>query len=157
MIRIDLLSHETVKAAIEALQDGDRARWSAQFETGAELVDDGNARSLAQFTTDAVGHECFRSIDHVAGGGLEVTGEFHSDQWGTSAPTFVFTCPRRERSTASTSARPSERPSSGPARGAPVVPPMTHRRKAAVSRLSPGSPDRILTASTFVGETGHGS
>jgi len=90
MIRTDLLSHETVKAAIEALQDGDRARWSAQFEHGAQLFDDGSPRSLAKFTADALGHERFTSIDHVADGGLEVTGAFHSDEWGDFRTYFRF-------------------------------------------------------------------
>ena len=37
-----------------------------------------------------VGHECFTSIDHVAGGGLEVTGAFHSDEWGDFRTYFRF-------------------------------------------------------------------
>ena len=63
MLRTELLGHETVKAAIEALQDGDSARWSAQFDHGAELFDDGSPRSLARFTEDALGHERFTSIE----------------------------------------------------------------------------------------------
>jgi hypothetical protein len=90
MLRTDLLSHETVKAAIEALQDGDPARWSAQFEHGAELFDDGSPRSLVQFTADALGHEHFTSIDQVGSGGLEVTGAFHSDEWGDFRTYFRF-------------------------------------------------------------------
>ena len=90
MLRTDLLSHETVKAAIEALQDGDRARWSAQFEHGAELFDDGSPRSLAKFTSDALGHERFTSIDQVGSDGLEVTGAFHSDEWGDFRTYFRF-------------------------------------------------------------------
>ena len=90
MLRTELLGHETVKAAIEALQDGDRARWSAQFEHGAELFDDGSARSLAKFTQDALGHQRFTSIDQVADGGLEVTGAFHSDEWGDFRTYFRF-------------------------------------------------------------------
>jgi hypothetical protein len=89
MLRTDLLSHETVKAAIEALQ-GDRARWSAQFETGAQLFDDGSPRSLAKLTADALGHQRFTSIDEVADGGVEVTGAFHSDQWGDFRTYFRF-------------------------------------------------------------------
>ena len=90
MIRTELLSHETVKATIEALQDGDRSRWSAQFEPGAELFDDGSPRSLARFTADALGHERFTSIDHVGSDGLEVTGAFHSDEWGDFRTYFRF-------------------------------------------------------------------
>jgi hypothetical protein len=90
MLRTDLLSHETVKAAIEALQDGDHARWSAQFEYGAELFDGGRPRSLAQLSVDALGRERFTSIDEVANGGLEVTGAFHSDEWGDFRTYFRF-------------------------------------------------------------------
>jgi hypothetical protein len=92
MLRTELLGHETVKAAIEALQDGDRAAWSAQFDHGAELFDDGSPRSLARFTQDALGHERFTSIDNVniADGGLEVTGAFHSDEWGDFRTYFRF-------------------------------------------------------------------
>jgi hypothetical protein len=89
-IRTDHLSHETVKAAIDALQDGDRARWSAQFEHDAQLLDDGSPRSLARFTADVLGHERFTSIDRVADGGLEVTGAFHSDEWGDFRTYFRF-------------------------------------------------------------------
>ncbi len=90
MIRTDALTNPTVKAAIEALQDGDRARWSEQFEQNAELFDDGSPRSLAEFTADALGHERFTSIDHVGDGGLEVTGAFHSDRWGDFRTYFRF-------------------------------------------------------------------
>jgi hypothetical protein len=90
MIRTELLSHPTVKAAIEALQNGDGADWSAQFEHGAELFDDGSPRSLAQFTKDALGHERFTSIDEVRNGGLDVTGAFHSDEWGDFRTYFRF-------------------------------------------------------------------
>jgi len=90
MLRTELLGHETVKAAIEALQDGDRARWSAQFDHGAELFDDGGPRSLARFTQDALGHERFTSIDSVENDGLDVTGAFHSDRWGDFRTYFRF-------------------------------------------------------------------
>src|SRR3954470_18276206 len=90
MLRTELLGQETVKAAIEALQDGDRARWSAQFENGAQLFDDGSPRSLARFTQDALGHERFTSIDNVVEGGLEVTCAFHSGEWGDFRTYFRF-------------------------------------------------------------------
>ena len=56
------LTNPTVKAAIEALQKGDRTAWSALFETDAKLYDDGSPRSLEKFTEDALGHERFTSI-----------------------------------------------------------------------------------------------
>ena len=86
----DTLTNPTVRAAIEALQKGDRKAWSAQFEPHAELYDDGNPRSLAEFTRDALGHERFKSIDQVENHGLDLTGAFHSDKWGDFRTYFRF-------------------------------------------------------------------
>ena len=89
-MRTDLLTNPTVKAAIDALQRGDRAAWSALFEPDAKLYDDGSPRDLEKFTADALGHERFTSIDRVDKGGLEVIGHFHSDQWGDFKTYFRF-------------------------------------------------------------------
>jgi hypothetical protein len=78
----DPLTNPTVKAAIEALQKGDRDSWSALFEPDAELYDDGSPRSLKEFTKDALGHERFTSIDRIKNNGLDLVGEFHSARWG---------------------------------------------------------------------------
>jgi hypothetical protein len=86
----DRLTNPTVKAAIEALQKGDRNAWSALFEADAGLYDDGNPRSLPKFTEEALGHERFTSIDSVANDGLDVTGAFHSDRWGNFRTYFRF-------------------------------------------------------------------
>jgi hypothetical protein len=89
-MRTDLLTHATVKGAVEALQRGDIAAWSSFFEHGAELYDDGSPRSLQEFTKDAVGHERFTSIERVSHDGLEVIGAFHSDRWGDFKTYFRF-------------------------------------------------------------------
>jgi hypothetical protein len=86
----DVLTNPTVKAAIEALQKGDRHAWSAVFEPDAELYDDGSPRNFQEFTRDALGHERFTSIDRVANNGLDLVGHFHSDQWGDFATYFNF-------------------------------------------------------------------
>jgi hypothetical protein len=86
----DLLENPTVKATIDALQKGDRAAWSANFERDAKLYDDGSPRSLEKFTADALGHERFTSIERVSADGLEVVGAFHSDQWGLFKTYFGF-------------------------------------------------------------------
>lgn len=86
----DRLANPTVKAAIEALQRGDAGSWAALFEHDAQLYDDGSPRSLAAFTRDALGHERFTSIDTVANHGLDVTGHFHSEQWGDFRAYFRF-------------------------------------------------------------------
>lgn len=86
----DSLNNPTVKAAIDALQRGDHAAWSALFEPGAKLYDDGKPRSLEKFSCKAVGHERFTSIDSVRADGLEVIGGFHSDTWGDFRTYFRF-------------------------------------------------------------------
>ena len=89
-MKTDALRNPTVRAAIEALQNGDRKTWAALFERDVELYDDGSARSLQEFTRDALGHERFTSIDRVENNGLDLTGAFHSDQWGDFQTCFRF-------------------------------------------------------------------
>jgi hypothetical protein len=84
------LTNPTVKEAIDALQKGDREAWSALFEPDAKLFDDGQPRSLADFTRAALGHERFTSIDSVTNDGLKVVGNFHSDEWGAFRTYFNF-------------------------------------------------------------------
>lgn len=84
------LTNPTVKAAIEALQQGDRQRWVQLFERGARLYDDGTPRSLEAFSRDALGHERFTSIDLIENGGLDLVGRFHSEQWGNFRSYFRF-------------------------------------------------------------------
>ena len=86
----DKLTNPTVKAAIIALQEGNREAWSALFEPHAKLFDDGKPRNLHDFTRDALGHERFTSIDQVVNNGLELAGDFHSEQWGDFRAYFNF-------------------------------------------------------------------
>ena len=102
----DVLTNPTVKAAIEALQKGDRKAWSALFEADAKLYDDGRPRPLQKFTDDALGHERFTSIDRVENDGLDIIGAFHSDRGATSGPISGFSCRRRARSNVLISGRP---------------------------------------------------
>jgi hypothetical protein len=87
---LNKLTNPRVREAIEALQAGDKARWLALFTADARLTDDGNPRSFVSFSDDAVGHERFTSIDKVSDGGLEISGHFHSDQWGDFKTYFKF-------------------------------------------------------------------
>ena len=84
------MTNPTVKAAIKALQLGDKQAWASLFESDATLYDDGSPRSLAKFTQEAVGHERFISIDHIENHGLDLTGRFHSEQWGDFRTYFRF-------------------------------------------------------------------
>ena len=89
-MKTDALTNPTVRAAIEALQNGDRKTWAALFEPDVELYDDVSPRSLKEFTRDALGHERFTSIDRVENNGLDLTGAFQSDQWGNFRTYFRF-------------------------------------------------------------------
>jgi hypothetical protein len=86
----DKLTNPTVKAAIEALQAGDRHKWAALFAADARLYDDGAPRDLNKFNEEALGHERFSSIDRVENDSLDLTGHFHSDQWGDFKTYFRF-------------------------------------------------------------------
>jgi hypothetical protein len=86
----DKLTNSTVRAAIEALQNGDREAWAALFQPDARLYDDGSPRSLEKFTRAALGHERFTSIDSVENAGLDLIGGFHSDEWGDFRSYFRF-------------------------------------------------------------------
>lgn len=80
-IKTNAITNPVVKAAIERCRMVTKG-WSAVFEPDAELYDDGNPRNLSDFTRDAFRHERFTSIDRVENNGLDLTGGFHSDQWG---------------------------------------------------------------------------
>lgn len=86
----NLLIIPTVKAAVEALQNADKAAWNCLFTPRAELYDDGIARDLRGFTEEAFGHEGFVCIDKIANNGLYIEGEFHSDKWGNFRMYFNF-------------------------------------------------------------------
>ena len=81
-MNVAALKNPIVRAAISALQKGDREAWTALFEAGAELIDDGAPRDLGRFTREALGKERFTSIDVEENDGLDLIGEFHSDRWG---------------------------------------------------------------------------
>jgi hypothetical protein len=84
------LSNSTVRKAIDALQAGDRKNWFDLFITNAELYDDGNKQNFKTFFEKTLGHERFIKIDKVANNGLDVYGQFHSDQWGDFKTYFKF-------------------------------------------------------------------
>ena len=60
------LSNPIVRAAIQALQGGDKDAWAALFAPDATLYDDGSPRSLLKFTEEALGHERFTSLFSAA-------------------------------------------------------------------------------------------
>ncbi|TCD10338.1 nuclear transport factor 2 family protein [Pedobacter frigidisoli] len=84
------LTNTKVKGAFEAWQSGDSAKWLSLFTPDAKLYDDGNPRDFHQFSTQTIGKEKFTSIDHVSTDGYEITGNFHSPQWGDFKTYFKF-------------------------------------------------------------------
>jgi hypothetical protein len=68
----DSLTNPTVKAAIEALQSGDKNSRAAQFEAKVQLYDDGKICALKDVTETALGHERFTSIDNVENNGPDL-------------------------------------------------------------------------------------
>ena len=86
----NLLIIPTVKAAVEALQNVDKAAWNRLFTPKAVLYDDGSPRDLKCFTQESFGRERFISTDRTANNGLYIEGDFHSDEWGNFRTYFNF-------------------------------------------------------------------
>lgn len=84
------LSNPTVKAAFQAWQEGNAALWLSYFTADAQLLDDGHPRDFSNFSTEAIGHEQFTSIDIVKDSGRSIYGKFHSDTWGNFKTYFRF-------------------------------------------------------------------
>lgn len=89
-VDLNKLSNSKVKTAISAFQKGDEKTWFSLFSADAVLYDDGNQMQFNNFFKKALGHERFTSIDKVENGGLDVYGNFHSDQWGDFKTYFKF-------------------------------------------------------------------
>lgn len=87
------ITNSTVKSAIEAWQDGNSKLWLSLFTDDAKLLDDGHTRNFKKFSTEAIGHERFTSIDKVEDNGLSIYGQFHSDTWGDFKTYFQFPQP----------------------------------------------------------------
>jgi hypothetical protein len=98
-MKTDALTNPIVRAAIEALQNGNRKTWSALFEPDAELYDDGSPRSLKEFTRDALGHERFTSIDRVENNGLDLPAHSTRTDGAIFRHTSGFSSRLRVRST----------------------------------------------------------
>src|SRR5260221_14219966 len=79
------LTNPLVKAAIEAMNAGDRQGWFNLFANGAELTDDGNANNFTQWSDSELfgkSKAYLMSIDRVEDNGQTIYGKFHSDRWG---------------------------------------------------------------------------
>ncbi|MGG5210608.1 nuclear transport factor 2 family protein [Chryseobacterium sp. MIQD13] len=90
MMDTNKITNNTAKEAFEAWQKGDSQLWLSFFTPDAKLLDDGNPRDFRKFSTSAIGHERFTSIDLVEDNGQSVYGQFHSDTWGNFRTYFKF-------------------------------------------------------------------
>ncbi len=84
------ITNNTVRLAFEAWQKGDSKLWLSFFTEDTKLYDDGHIRNFHKFSTEAIGHERFTTIDKVENNGLSIYGKFHSDTWGDFKTYFKF-------------------------------------------------------------------
>ena len=87
---INKITNSVAKSAVEAWQQGNSKLWLSFFIDDAKLLDDGYVRNFKKFSTEAIGHERFTSIDKVEDNGTSVYGQFHSDTWGDFKTYFKF-------------------------------------------------------------------
>lgn len=88
---ISKLTNQTVKRAIQALQENDKTTWYSCFTKEAVFTDDGNKLDLKSFFDNSFNHkEKFLSIDKVENEGKNISGNFFAGQWGTFKTFFNF-------------------------------------------------------------------
>ena len=86
----NLINNSVAQSAFKAWQSGDINLWLSHFATNVKLLDDGRNRDFLKFSSEAIGHERFLSIDKVEENGTAVFGHFHSDTWGDFKTYFRF-------------------------------------------------------------------
>ncbi len=85
------LTNETIKKAIDALQQGDKQAWYSYFTNDAVFTDDGRTLDFKSFFDNAFDKkEKFLTIDKVENSGKDVYGNFYAGQWGTFRVYFRF-------------------------------------------------------------------
>jgi len=90
----DRLLDSVVKAALEAMKQGDRDAWLGLFDERAVLTDDGNERDFKQWSDAELfgaGKGRITSITKVADRGVTIHADFHSVQWGDFKTFWKFT------------------------------------------------------------------
>jgi hypothetical protein len=88
------LTNPLVKAALEAMNLGDRGAWFDLFITDAILTDDGSPHDFTEWSDSelfADSASYLTSIDRVEDNGLTVYGKFHSARWGDFNTFLKFT------------------------------------------------------------------
>ena len=93
-MNLDSLTNPIVRAAVTALNAGDRAAWLALFTPNAHLTDDGNSRGVVEWSDSELfgkGKGRITAIDRTEENGLLLYAQFHSEQWGSFSTFFRFT------------------------------------------------------------------
>jgi len=86
-----LLTNETVKKAIDALQQNDKKIWYSFFTDNAVFTDDGRTLDFRSFFDNAFDKkEKFLTLDKIENGGKDIYGNFYTGQWGTFRVYFKF-------------------------------------------------------------------
>lgn len=83
------ITDETVRQAVQALQDGDQS-WYGFFTGNPVMTDDGNTVDFRSFFSNALGKEKFLTIDRVENEGKEIYGNFQAGKWGIFPVFFRF-------------------------------------------------------------------
>lgn len=86
---ISKITDDTVKQAIQALQDGNQS-WYTFFTEDPVMTDDGNIMDFKSFFSNALGKEKFLSIDKVENDSKDIYGNFEAGKWGTFCTFFKF-------------------------------------------------------------------
>lgn len=85
------ITNQTVKNAVEALQENNKSLWFSYFTDDAVFTDDGRKLDFKPFFENAFAHkEKFLSIDKVENDGTAIYGSFFAGQWGTFNVLFKF-------------------------------------------------------------------
>jgi hypothetical protein len=84
-MNLEVLTDPVVKAAITAMNAGDRAGWFDLFAPDATLTDDGNPTDFREWSDselfgDSRGY--VTEIERVGANGRTLYARFHSDKWG---------------------------------------------------------------------------
>lgn len=86
----NIIKNDIVRQAFQAWQQADIELWQSLFAEDALLFDDRRPRDFMEFSTEAIGHERFTTIDKIEDNGTSIYGQFHSDTWGDFKTYFKF-------------------------------------------------------------------
>jgi hypothetical protein len=87
---LSVITNETVRDSIEALQEKDPQKWLTYFTSDAKMTDDENPRDFQSFSKNAVGNEWFTEIHRVENDGKDIYGHLTTEQWGDFNVYFKF-------------------------------------------------------------------